>query len=144
MTEAKHSLKNPELGPFPLPDLIPRPHIRQVNSTFGEDAEYSDRCNYWTRTGHAGKKSLESKVSVAPWPGNCRRWVLKQSRNTECIEEYEISRDGKSIDSCKLNDTCDSSRMGAGECVEFYDDDYATTEQINASPVELRFPDTGK
>ena len=83
----------------------------------------------------------DSGLMVAPWPENCK--IFKYD---EC-SSYEISRDGKSIDSCELisqkpelKDTgCNPNKL-VNKCEEFYEGKFVGETEDGE---QLRFPDTG-
>ena len=82
-----------------------------------------------------------SGTVVAPWPDNC-----KVFKTDEC-SSYEISRDGKSVDSCEIisqipevtQTGCSSTKL-VNECIEFYEGAFIAE---NEDGEQLRFPDTG-
>ena len=85
-----------------------------------------DQCNFFVG------------MSEKPWPENCREW------KTNVCDTYEISRDGKSVDSCEVLSTeqylCPAPQ-DQNECVTFYEDDMGwETDEGD----KLRFPDTGQ
>ena len=88
-------------------------------------------CNFFRNSG----------TMVAPWPDNC-----KVFQTDEC-SSYEVSRDGKSVDSCEIVSQipevaltgCDSSKL-INTCIEFYEGSFIAE---NEDGEQLRFPDTG-
>ena len=62
--------------------------------TFGEE------CNFW----------LDLELTTAPWPKGCWKYQY-----TDPCNQYEISFDGKSVDSCNINN---ASCAEQGQVVE--------------------------
>ena len=78
-----------EINPLAAPDkCIKRDIVHKKKFALFPIANQPDKCNFWV---NATKPML-----VAPWPKNC---MIYQHDNV-CMK-YEISRDGKSIDSCE-------------------------------------------
>ena len=88
------------------------------NKTGAKFPNITDECNFFTKL-----NSL-----VAPWPKNCKVYQY----NDEC-NKYEISKDGKSVDSCDLKYNCTPAYVEA-KCEEFYEED---------PKAKTLFPDTG-
>ena len=88
-----------EINPLAAPDkCIKRDTIHKKKFALFPIANQPDKCNFWV---NATKPML-----VAPWPKNC---MIYQHDNV-CME-YEISRDGKSIDSCEIKKKCKKKKM---------------------------------
>ena len=92
-------------------------------STFGEE------CNFW----------LDLELTTAPWPKGCWKYQY-----TDPCNQYEISFDGKSVDSCNINNASCAERgqLVEPQCLEYYKNKTYAAE--TSKGVKLRFPDTGK
>lgn len=88
----------PVLEDFKLPTLH--------NKTFPFYETIGPECNFWKKT--------NPPLTIAPWPLNCR--VYKH--NNDC-NSYEISRDGKGVDSCKLKKDCPFTAREP-QCLEYF------------------------
>ena len=96
--------------------------------------EYND-------TGAVGDQCNEfyfGKFTTAPWPKDCRMYHLNE------FDNYEISRDGKSVDSCNV--TSDevnkpNPALDYPKCVEYYEKDYMSELKDGT---KLMYPDTGE
>lgn len=78
-----------EVNPLAGPDkCIKRETLHKKRFALFPIADDPAKCNFWN---NATKPML-----VAPWPKNCMIY-----QHTDLCWKYEISRDGKSIDSCE-------------------------------------------
>ena len=111
---------NAQIGPVEEDFKLPTLH----NKTFPFYDTIGPQCNFWKNL-----TAAELTNGTAPWPLNCRVYKHKNDCN-----RYEISRDGKSVDSCKLKKDCPFTPT-TPECLEYF-------PAVNRS--ELRFPETGK
>ena len=93
------------------------------NKTGAKFPNITEECNL------LGDKNLDSFL-VAPWPKNCKVYQY-----TNACKKYEISKDGKSIDSCDLKYNCTSYENVEPNCEEYYKEDPKAV---------TFFPDTGK
>lgn len=91
--------------------------------TFGEE------CNFWT----------DLELTTAPWPKGCWKYQY-----TDPCNQYEISFDGKSVDSCNINkkDCAEQGQVVEPQCLEYYKNKTYAGETPEG--VKLRFPDTGQ
>ena len=97
-----------------------------------ENATYStigQQCNFW----------LDLDLTTAPWPKGCWKYQY-----TDPCNQYEISFDGKSVDSCNINkDACPQrGQVVEPQCIEYYKNKTYATE--TSKGVKLRFPETSK
>ena len=70
---------------------------------------------------------------VAPWPKDCRRYQYNNACN-----KYEISKDGKSVDSCNIGKDCPFNLTDAA-CLEYFQPT-VPDKPIKSYP----FPETGR
>ena len=104
------------IGPVPdAPSKIPEIHEKDGALL----PNITQECNFFHDQG----------LAQAPWPLNCRFY-----RSNNNCNKYEISRDGKSVDSCQLQYNCNFT-LAQPECLEYY-------PPRNKS--ETIFPETGK
>ena len=83
-------------------------------------------CNFFNEKMNGGKN-----MTTTPWPEGCRVYSYNNSCN-----RYEISKDGKSVDSCEIKkQECNPARNFVGKCYEFFPEN---------DPTQLRFPEEGK
>ena len=103
-----------QIGPVVEADRIPRIHNKSLPfyDTIG------DQCNFFT----------ELQLSKAPWPPECRVYQHEDGCN-----KYEISRDGKGVDSCQLQKDCSFTQVQP-TCFEYF-------PAVNVT--EPRFPEGG-
>ena len=73
------------VGPVEEVNKVPE----RYNKTLPFYDNLSESCNFY----------VEEGLTTAPWPKDCRVYSYTNSCN-----RYEISRDGKSIDSCDLKE----------------------------------------
>ena len=87
----------------------------------------SEECNFFVKEG----------LTAQPWPENCQLFW-----RDDC-SKYEISKDGKSIESCEVDKQCQADGKGTNKfdvCEGYYDEySFADDEQIY-----YRFPETDK
>ena len=107
-------------GPVQEVNRIPEVHVKK----FQYLPDVGPQCNFWIPRG----------LVSAPWNENCRVF------RTDNCNRYEISVDGKSIDSCEQNKTCIITQK-KDECVEFYPPRNMSARNAYG---DYRFPDTDK
>ena len=99
---------------------INRPKIPDIHTKpFTLFSNVSAACNFFT----------EQELVRAPWPQNCQVY-----QHTDGCKKYEISRDGKKVNSCELKYGC-QYELVESRCLEYF-----PAENTEAT----RFPDTGQ
>ena len=77
--------------------------------------------------------------TTAPWPKDCRMYYTNE------FDKYEISKDGKSVDSCQITsdevNRPDATDPNYPKCVETYENEWMFE---NKKKEKLLFPDTGE
>ena len=82
------------MNPFLAGDkCIPRDKIHSKKFALFPISDSPEECNFWLK--------LDPPLSVAPWSKNCMIY-----QHDQICSKYEISRDGKSIDSCEHKKNC--------------------------------------
>lgn len=95
----------------------------------------------YNETGAVGDQCNEfyfGKYTNAPWPKDCKEYHLNE------FDIYEISRDGKSVDSCKITSdvtNIPNPALDYPKCVAYYEKDYMSETKEG---VKLMYPDTGE
>jgi hypothetical protein len=96
----------------------------------------------FNETGAVGSQCNEfffGKYNSPPWPENCREY------HTNEFDIYEISKDGKSVDSCSVTtdevNIPDLNNTNYPKCVEYYENEWMFETK---KKVKLLFPDTGE
>ena len=98
---------------------------QKANATYPTIGE---ECNFW----------LDIELTTAPWPKGCWKYQY-----TDPCNQYEISYDGKSIDSCNLGNKTSCPEKGQTvepQCIEYYKNKTFAKEE---GGVKYRFPETG-
>jgi hypothetical protein len=104
-----------QIGPVQEIDRVPRIH----NKSLPFYDQIGEECNFF----------IELGLVKAPWPAECRVY-----QHTDGCNKYEISRDGKGVDSCQLEKNCNFKSV-TPTCFEYF-------PAVNRT--EQRFPEGGK
>ena len=108
-----------QIGPVGKVNRPPLPELHK-KSTFLLFPNHTKECNFFA----------DQDYIVAPWPANCQVY-----QHTNKCNKYEISRDGKSIESCDLKYNC-PYEITESKCLEQFAEE--------TDPAATRFPDTGQ
>lgn len=96
---------------------------------YNESGAVGDQCNEF----------YYGQYTTAPWPKDCREYYLNE------FDIYEISKDGKSVDSCAITSDVtnipNNSNPNFPKCVEYYENEWITEDQEGN---KFMFPDTGE